>query len=64
MRASPLLTIPVALLLAVQAIADGGRSAAEAASDGNKLLAQGAYADAARAYGEAIGQYQWRDRGW
>lgn len=44
------------LALASPALADdAGRTAAEAAADGNRLLAQGSYSDAARAYSEAIG---------
>lgn len=54
MRVSPLLSLPIALLLATRAVAEG-RTAAEAAADGNRLLAQGAYSDAARAYSDAIG---------
>jgi hypothetical protein len=50
MRVSPLFSLPV---LFGAAFAQG-RTAAEAAQEGNLLLAQGAYGDAARAYGEAI----------
>ncbi|KLT38408.1 hypothetical protein CC85DRAFT_281216 [Cutaneotrichosporon oleaginosum] len=43
------------LALVAPALADAsGRTASEAAAEGNTLLAQGAYADAARAYSEAI----------
>ncbi|BEJ17604.1 hypothetical protein CspHIS471_0610050 [Cutaneotrichosporon sp. HIS471] len=42
------------LAVATPALADGGRTAAEAAADGNRLLAQGSFSDAARAYSEAI----------
>jgi hypothetical protein len=59
MRVAPLLSFPV--LFAV-ALADG-RTAAEAAKDGNRLLAQGQYGDAARAYGEAIRESPWYGRG-
>jgi DnaJ family protein C protein 3 len=55
MRVSPLLSLPITILLAVQTLAQG-RTAKEAAADGNRLLAEGAYSDAARAYGEAIGE--------
>jgi len=55
MRVTPFLSLPI--LLGV-VLADGGRTAAEAAADGNRLLAQGAYGDAARAYSEAIGEWQ------
>ncbi|GMK57774.1 hypothetical protein CspeluHIS016_0406080 [Cutaneotrichosporon spelunceum] len=41
------------LAVAAPALADG-RTAAEAAADGNRLLATGSYSDAARAYTEAI----------
>jgi hypothetical protein len=46
------------LALAAPALGDAsGRTAAEAAKDGNRLLASGSYADAARAYTEAIGAF-------
>ncbi|WOO77898.1 DnaJ subfamily C member 3 [Vanrija pseudolonga] len=48
-----LLSLPLALLFASQALAEG-RTGTEAASEGNRLLAAGQYADAARAYGDAI----------
>jgi Flp pilus assembly protein TadG len=60
MRVSPLLSLPVALLyLTSSAFAEssaGGRSVAEILQDANRLLATGSYSDAARAYGEAIGE--------
>lgn len=34
----------------------GGKSASELSSEGNRLLAAGKYSDAARAFGQAIGE--------
>lgn len=51
-----LFSLPVYLLLSVQGLAEG-RTAAEAAANGNQLLAKGSYADAARAFSEAIGEW-------
>lgn len=46
------------LVLAAPGLADAdGRTSAEAAADGNRLLAKGSYSDAARAYTEAIGAW-------
>jgi tetratricopeptide (TPR) repeat protein len=52
MRLPLYLTIPI-LLLACPGLAQ--RSAAEITTDANRLLAEGSYLEAARAYGEAIG---------
>ncbi|WVR04336.1 hypothetical protein IAU60_001336 [Kwoniella sp. DSM 27419] len=53
MRVAPLFALPV-LLLAGSAFAESSRSASDIASDAGRLLAQGNYLEAARAYGEAI----------
>lgn len=34
----------------------GGKTATELSTEGNRLLASGKYADAARAFGQAIGE--------
>jgi hypothetical protein len=63
MRVTPLLTLPVLLLSfsgSVLAEASGSRSGAktshEFVQDANRLLAEGSYNEAARAYSEAIGR--------
>lgn len=59
MRVTPLLTLPVLLLslgpLAPSALAESSRTAQQAVQDANRLLAEGSYLDASRAYTEAIG---------
>ncbi|GFZ49009.1 hypothetical protein JCM24511_06758 [Saitozyma sp. JCM 24511] len=58
MRVTPLLTLPVLLLslgpLAPSALAESSRTAQQAVQDANRLLAEGSYLDASRAYTEAI----------
>lgn len=46
------------------AAAGGGKSAAELSTEGSRLLAAGKYSDAARAFGQAIGEQSrsWRRR--
>ncbi|WRT65155.1 uncharacterized protein IL334_002098 [Kwoniella shivajii] len=53
MRVTSYLALPV-LLLASSALAESSRSASQIAQDATKLLAEGSYIEAARAYGEAI----------
>jgi hypothetical protein len=60
MRLHPLVTLPALLLTLApftpSALAESSRTAQEAVQDANRLLAEGAYLDAARAYTEAIGE--------
>ena len=53
MRLTPRLILTI-LLLSLPALAD--RSTAEILQDANRLLSEGSYSEAARAYGEAIGE--------
>ncbi|WWD21936.1 hypothetical protein CI109_106424 [Kwoniella shandongensis] len=53
MRVSPIFALPVLLLLS-PALGESSRSASRIVQDGNRFLAEGAYSEAARAYGEAI----------
>jgi hypothetical protein len=58
MRVPPILTLPI-LLLSLSSSALGESSAKtvqEIVQDANRLLAEGSYSQAARAYSEAIGQ--------
>lgn len=59
MRVSPILTLPVLLLsLSSSVLAESSaRTVQEIVQDANRLLAEGSYSQAARAYTEAIGQY-------
>lgn len=54
MRLTTHLTLPI-LLVSLSTFAD--RSVPEIVQDGNRLLSEGSYNEAARAYGEAIGTY-------
>lgn len=58
MRLSPILTLPVLLLsLSTSVLAESSaRAVQEIVQDANRLLAEGAYSQAARAYSEAIGK--------
>jgi hypothetical protein len=54
MRLSAYIALPC-LLLAASGLAQ--RTATGITSDANRLLAEGSYLEAARAYGEAIGEF-------
>lgn len=54
MRLPANLIIPI-LILAFGTPSDAQRSVTEAVADGGRLLSEGSYAEAARAFGEAIG---------
>ena len=49
------LTLPLVLSLSALTPVLGERTAQQIVSDANKLLSEGSYHEAARAYGEAIG---------
>lgn len=57
MRVTPILTLPVLLLsLSTSVLADSSaRTVQEIVTDANRLLGEGSYSQAARAYSEAIG---------
>lgn len=61
MRVSPILTLPVLLLsLSSSVLAESSaRTVQEIVQDANRLLAEGSYSQAARAYSEAIGMYSY-----
>jgi len=58
MRVPPILTLPILLLsLSSSALGESSaKSVQEIVQDANRLLAEGSYSQAARAYSEAIGQ--------
>jgi DnaJ family protein C protein 3 len=57
MRVPPILTLPVLLLsLSTSALAESSaKTVQEIVQDANRLLAEGSYSQAARAYTDAIG---------
>lgn len=53
------LTLPLVLSLSALTPVLGERTAQQIVSDANRLLSEGSYQEAARAYGEAIGESSW-----
>jgi hypothetical protein len=58
MRVPPILTLPILLLSLSSSglAAESAKTVQEIVQDANRLLAEGSYSQAARAYSEAIGK--------